>query len=128
MSQLQTNITNLQSLLEVINNLPEAGKGQPDLINFTIQYGIDTSPTILNCQAESGMSLGSWIFSSYNNITSLSYGNSMAGYFINENQTIPFIFAAGVPSLSLNGATVTASNIIQPNGVYTATYASSDDW
>lgn len=111
-----------------VDGLPEAGGGQSDLINFTIQYGNSNFPSVLNCQAESGMSLGSWIFSSYNNMTSMSYGSTQNGYQINQNKTIQFIFATGTPTMTINGIYVNAFDAIQPNGVYTALHTFSGDW
>lgn len=125
-SELTTQDDLITQIQAAVDNLPEAGEGQPDLINFTIQYGSSNSPTILNCQAESGMSLGSWIFSSYNNITSKPYGNIYDGYWITNNKTILFTFAGGEPTMTINDTKVDAFDTIQPNGVYTALFTFND--
>lgn len=112
----------IAQIQSAVDNLPEAGSGgsgEPEMINFTIEFGDSYIPTICQCQAEQGMSIGSWICSNYNSIP-LIYGNT--GYQIYDNK-IMFIFTISTPYLTYQNNSVSIFETIIPNAVYKATYA-----
>lgn len=120
-SEITTQNDLIAQIQSIVDSLPDAdigGSGEPEMINFAIEFGDSSDPTICQCQAEQGMSIGSWMCSKYNNLP-LIYGTD----YMVINKYINFIYAVSAYDLHNNGNRVSLFDTIISNEIYTATYS-----